>query len=78
MNLGSSLGIEPKIGRCGGSSSSVRYDFAEGIGKIARNTPGDRQRKTMRLASREAEGFSLHPKKIDSGRRCASRKRTRE
>ncbi|RWW09610.1 hypothetical protein GW17_00026892 [Ensete ventricosum] len=31
-------------------------DLAEGIGKIVRNTPGDRRRKTVRLAAGEAEG----------------------
>ncbi|RWW15042.1 hypothetical protein GW17_00021138 [Ensete ventricosum] len=31
-----------EIGRCGGSSPGVRYRYAERIGKLARNTPGDR------------------------------------
>ncbi|RRT45677.1 hypothetical protein B296_00033203 [Ensete ventricosum] len=31
-----------EIGRCGGSSSGVRYRYVERIGKLARNTPGDR------------------------------------
>ncbi|RRT31934.1 hypothetical protein B296_00040344 [Ensete ventricosum] len=56
MNPGSSLGIGPRIRRCGGSSPSVRYDFAEGIGEIARNTPGDRWRKTVRLVAGKARG----------------------
>ncbi|RWW43615.1 hypothetical protein BHE74_00050700 [Ensete ventricosum] len=56
MNPRSSLGIGPRIRRCGGSSSSVCLDFAEGIGKIARNTLGDRRRKTVRLAAGEVEG----------------------
>ncbi|RRT73416.1 hypothetical protein B296_00001229 [Ensete ventricosum] len=56
MNPGSSLGIGPRIRRCGGSSSGVCLDFAEGIGKIARNTLGDRRRKTVRLAAGEVEG----------------------
>ncbi|RZR98644.1 hypothetical protein BHM03_00028038 [Ensete ventricosum] len=34
----------------------VMDDFAEGIGKIARNMPGDRRRKTVRLTAGEAGG----------------------
>ncbi|RZS16266.1 hypothetical protein BHM03_00048222 [Ensete ventricosum] len=49
MDPRSSLGIGPRFERCGENSSGVHYDFAEGIGKIARNTTGDRRRKTMRL-----------------------------
>ncbi|RRT40839.1 hypothetical protein B296_00025274 [Ensete ventricosum] len=30
--------------------------FAEGIRKLARNTPGDRRRKVVRLAARYSEG----------------------
>ncbi|RWV91136.1 hypothetical protein GW17_00046602 [Ensete ventricosum] len=75
----SSLGIGP------GSDDVVEHRrecarrFAEGIGKLARNTLGDRRKKTIGLAARtpEAAGlggrFGLHPKKIGSGRRCASR-----
>ncbi|RZS23710.1 hypothetical protein BHM03_00056687 [Ensete ventricosum] len=51
MDAGSSLGIGPRIGRCGGNSPRVRYDFAEGIGKITKNTPGDRRRKVVSLAT---------------------------
>ncbi|RRT40874.1 hypothetical protein B296_00049723 [Ensete ventricosum] len=36
MDPGSSLGIGPRFGRCDGSSPGVRLDFADGIGKIAR------------------------------------------
>ncbi|RZS22683.1 hypothetical protein BHM03_00055495 [Ensete ventricosum] len=56
INPGSSLGIRPRIERCCGSSPGVCYDFAEGIGKIARNTSGDRRRKTVRLIAGEAGG----------------------
>ncbi|RRT64548.1 hypothetical protein B296_00009029 [Ensete ventricosum] len=35
---------------------AIMIDFTEGIGKIARNTLGDRQRKIVRLAAGEAEG----------------------
>ncbi|RWV85368.1 hypothetical protein GW17_00052848 [Ensete ventricosum] len=59
MDPGSSLGIGVRFGQCGGSSPGVHLDFAEGIGKIARNMPGDRQRKTMRLAVRNARGCSI-------------------
>ncbi|RRT31681.1 hypothetical protein B296_00055452 [Ensete ventricosum] len=56
MDAGSSLGIGPRIGRCGGNSPGVRYDFAEGIGKITKNTPGDRQRKVLSLATGNVGG----------------------
>ncbi|RRT59707.1 hypothetical protein B296_00029800 [Ensete ventricosum] len=69
--------------------------FVELIGKLAGNTPGDRQRKTVRLTAGDSEccrnagvrslslvvmfnWFGPHPKKIGSGCRCASRRRTRE
>ncbi|RWV85563.1 hypothetical protein GW17_00052637 [Ensete ventricosum] len=35
---------------------AIMIDFAKGIGKIARNTPGDRRRKTVRLTAGEAGG----------------------
>ncbi|RZR95352.1 hypothetical protein BHM03_00024186 [Ensete ventricosum] len=59
MDPGSSLGIGPRFGRCSGSISRVRLDFTEGIEKIARNTPGDHQRKTMTLAARNAGGCRI-------------------
>ncbi|RWW58182.1 hypothetical protein BHE74_00034983 [Ensete ventricosum] len=59
MDPGSSSGIGPRFGQCGGSSSGVCWDFAEGIEKIARNTPGDRQRKTMRLAAGNARDYRI-------------------
>ncbi|RWW08941.1 hypothetical protein GW17_00027589, partial [Ensete ventricosum] len=34
-------------------------DFAEGIEKIARNTSGDRQRKTVRLAVGDSRGCRI-------------------
>ncbi|RZS00804.1 hypothetical protein BHM03_00030579 [Ensete ventricosum] len=61
----------------------VRRELAKGI----RSLPGWRKgvcrkkTKTRRLAERLAgswEGFGLHPKKIGSGRWCASRRRTRK
>ncbi|RRT41544.1 hypothetical protein B296_00025882 [Ensete ventricosum] len=80
----SSLGIRS------GSDDAMRplreftWRFAEGIGKFAGNTLGDRRKKTIRLAVRMPKavglvgGFGLHPKKIDSGRRYASKRRTQE
>ncbi|RRT54889.1 hypothetical protein B296_00034738, partial [Ensete ventricosum] len=58
--------------------------FAEGIGKLAENTPGDHRRKTIGLTARIPEAvrlcgrFDLPREKIGSGHRCASRRRTRE
>ncbi|RZS27701.1 hypothetical protein BHM03_00061223 [Ensete ventricosum] len=59
MDPGSSLSIGPRFGQCDGSSSGVQLDFIEGIGKIARNMPGDRRRKTMRLAAGNAKGCRI-------------------
>ncbi|RWW42141.1 hypothetical protein BHE74_00052326 [Ensete ventricosum] len=85
----SSLGIVPGFGRCSGISLEFARRFAEWIGKLAGNTLGDRRKKTERLATRMSEGaglvglprsvgFDIHPKKISSGRRCASRRRAQE
>ncbi|RZS06377.1 hypothetical protein BHM03_00037013, partial [Ensete ventricosum] len=59
VDLGSNLGIGPRFGRCGGSSPGVRQDFVKGIGKIARNTSGDRRRITVRLTIGNAEVAGL-------------------
>ncbi|RZR87779.1 hypothetical protein BHM03_00015245 [Ensete ventricosum] len=37
----------------------LRQDFPEGIGKIARNTSGDRQRKTIRLVVGNVGGCQI-------------------
>ncbi|RWW41798.1 hypothetical protein BHE74_00052693, partial [Ensete ventricosum] len=42
----SCLSIGPRFGRCSGISSKFARRFAKGIGKLIRNTPGDRQKKT--------------------------------
>ncbi|RRT50810.1 hypothetical protein B296_00037124 [Ensete ventricosum] len=42
--------------RLAGRLSGVAEKLVGSIGKIVRNTPGDRRRKTVRLAAREAEG----------------------
>ncbi|RRT66078.1 hypothetical protein B296_00005453 [Ensete ventricosum] len=59
MDLGSSLGIEPRIGRCGGTSPEFARRFIEGIEKLARNTSGDCQRKTVRLITVESGGCRI-------------------
>ncbi|RZS16008.1 hypothetical protein BHM03_00047950, partial [Ensete ventricosum] len=35
------------------------HEFAKGIGKLARNTPGDHRRKTVRLIARMSEAVEL-------------------
>ncbi|RWW69266.1 hypothetical protein BHE74_00023147 [Ensete ventricosum] len=43
--------------RLGGSWEGLEVDvFAEGIGKLARNTLGDHRRKTVRLIARDSGG----------------------
>ncbi|RRT48935.1 hypothetical protein B296_00005892 [Ensete ventricosum] len=80
IKLGHRVGFE----RCSGISPKFAKRFTEGIGKLVGNTPGDRRKKTGGLTRKNAGGcriggrFGLHPKKIGSGRRCASRRRTRE
>ncbi|RRT48747.1 hypothetical protein B296_00009697 [Ensete ventricosum] len=59
IDPGSSLGIEPRFRRCGGSSPGVHLNFTEGIGKIARNTLGDRWRRTVRLVIRNTESCQI-------------------
>ncbi|RWW55069.1 hypothetical protein BHE74_00038313 [Ensete ventricosum] len=57
---GSWEGLEVDVfGRCDESSPGVRQDFIEGIGKIARNMLGDRQRKTMRLTVGDSGGCRI-------------------
>ncbi|RWW38372.1 hypothetical protein BHE74_00056397, partial [Ensete ventricosum] len=59
IDPGLSLGIRPKNGRFGGSSSGVRYEFTEGIRKLARNMPRDCQRKTVRLTVGDSGCFRI-------------------
>ncbi|RZS12325.1 hypothetical protein BHM03_00043748 [Ensete ventricosum] len=67
-----------------GNSPGIRRELAEGIGSLPGWHKGVRQKKTETCRKiirgcRKAFGrFGLHPKKISSGRRCASRMRTRE
>ncbi|RZR82452.1 hypothetical protein BHM03_00008875 [Ensete ventricosum] len=58
MDPRSSLGIRPRFGRAG-SSPGVRLDFAEGFGKIARNTSRDYRRKTVRLTTKNVGGCRI-------------------
>ncbi|RWW56210.1 hypothetical protein BHE74_00037094 [Ensete ventricosum] len=55
----SSLSIEPGFGRCSGISPKFARRFAEGIGKLARNTSGDRRKKIGRLVARMPEAIGL-------------------
>ncbi|RWW17140.1 hypothetical protein BHE74_00054063 [Ensete ventricosum] len=64
-----------------GSRRKFARRFVEGIGKLAGNAKGDRRkedRRTCRKIARVCGRFDLHPKKIGSGCRCASRRRTRK
>ncbi|RWV81884.1 hypothetical protein GW17_00056660 [Ensete ventricosum] len=70
-----------------GSCRKFARRFAKGIGKLAGNAKGDcweEDWKTCRKITggcrniRESVGFDLYPKKISSGCRCASRRRTRK
>ncbi|RWW60807.1 hypothetical protein BHE74_00032164 [Ensete ventricosum] len=55
----SSLSIGLGFGRYSGISSKFARRFAEGIGKLAGNTPGDHWKKTRRLVARIAEAVGL-------------------
>ncbi|RWV85265.1 hypothetical protein GW17_00052956 [Ensete ventricosum] len=76
----SSLCIGLEFGRCSGISLKFARRFTEGIRKLAGNTPGDhRKTRCKNTGGCQIGGrFDLHPKKIGSGRRCASRRRTWE
>ncbi|RWW46697.1 hypothetical protein BHE74_00047364, partial [Ensete ventricosum] len=54
-----SLSIRPRFGRCSGISPKFTRRFTEGIGKLTRNMPGDRWKKTERLAARMSEATRL-------------------
>ncbi|RRT60001.1 hypothetical protein B296_00004018 [Ensete ventricosum] len=55
----SSLCIESGFGRCSGISPKFARRFAEGIEKLAGNTPGDCRKKTRRLTARMPEVVGL-------------------
>ncbi|RZS19488.1 hypothetical protein BHM03_00051742 [Ensete ventricosum] len=76
-----SLGIGPSSDDAVGSRRKFTRRFTEGIGKLAGNTKGDRweeDRRTYRKIVGGCQRFDLHPKKIDSGCRYASRRRTQK
>ncbi|RRT39486.1 hypothetical protein B296_00028386 [Ensete ventricosum] len=55
----SSLGIGPGLDDAMGPHQEFARRFAEGIGKFAGNTPGDRQKKTIGLIARMLEAVGL-------------------
>ncbi|RWV88936.1 hypothetical protein GW17_00048941 [Ensete ventricosum] len=48
-----------RLVRCSGISPKFTRRFAEGIGKLAGNTPGDRRKKIGRLTARMPEAVGL-------------------
>ncbi|RWV93558.1 hypothetical protein GW17_00043980 [Ensete ventricosum] len=60
-----------------GNSPGVHREHVEGIGSLPGWRKGVPQKK-IETRQKIVGRFGLHPTKIDSGRRCASRKRTRE
>ncbi|RRT33257.1 hypothetical protein B296_00049961 [Ensete ventricosum] len=79
----SNLSIGPGFRRCSGISLKFTKRFVEGIGKLARQV-GRSSEKDRKTCCKNIGGyqsgrrFDLHRKKIGSGRRCASRRRTWE
>ncbi|RWV91856.1 hypothetical protein GW17_00045818 [Ensete ventricosum] len=64
-----------------GSRRKFTRRFTEEIGKLAGNVKRDCREEDQRTCHKIAGvygRFDLHPKKIGSGRRCASRRRTRD
>ncbi|RWV79480.1 hypothetical protein GW17_00059378 [Ensete ventricosum] len=59
MDPGSSLGIRPGSEDVMEPRQEFARGFADGIGKLARNTPRDHRRKTVRLAVVESEGCQI-------------------
>ncbi|RWW08770.1 hypothetical protein GW17_00027772 [Ensete ventricosum] len=55
----SSLGITPGSDDAVGPRREFARRFAEGIGKLARNTPRDRRKKTIGLIARMSEAAGL-------------------
>ncbi|RWW47442.1 hypothetical protein BHE74_00046572 [Ensete ventricosum] len=48
-----------RLSRVAEKVTGIRKDFAESIGKIARSTPGDHQRKTVRLTVENVIGCRI-------------------
>ncbi|RWW00493.1 hypothetical protein GW17_00036545 [Ensete ventricosum] len=57
--VGRLLGLAEELAGRLDDMVGARKDFAEGIGKIARNIPGDRWRKTVRLTAGNAGGYQI-------------------
>ncbi|RWW11386.1 hypothetical protein BHE74_00033330 [Ensete ventricosum] len=55
----SSLSNGSEFERCSGILPTFARRFAERIGKLAGNTPGDRRKKTERLTARMPEATGL-------------------
>ncbi|RRT45085.1 hypothetical protein B296_00054572, partial [Ensete ventricosum] len=55
----SSLSIGPEFRQCSGISPKFARRFDEGIGKLARNTPGDYRKKTIGLAARMSKAVKF-------------------
>ncbi|RRT67159.1 hypothetical protein B296_00019931 [Ensete ventricosum] len=59
MDPGSSLGIRPGSDDVMEPRREFARGFADEIGKLARNTPRDRRRKTVRLTAVESGGYQI-------------------
>ncbi|RRT31284.1 hypothetical protein B296_00054860 [Ensete ventricosum] len=55
----SSLSIGPGFGRCGGFRREFARRFTEGIGKLARNTPGDHQGEDQKTYRKYVGGYRI-------------------
>ncbi|RWV93335.1 hypothetical protein GW17_00044217 [Ensete ventricosum] len=55
----SSLSIRPSLDDEVGSRREFAKRFAEGIGKLARNTKGDRQEEDRRTCRKNAGGYRI-------------------
>ncbi|RWV79526.1 hypothetical protein GW17_00059321, partial [Ensete ventricosum] len=53
----SSLSIGPRFRRCGGFPREFARRFAEGIGKLAGNTPGDHWGEDQKACHNYVEGY---------------------
>ncbi|RRT60315.1 hypothetical protein B296_00026159 [Ensete ventricosum] len=56
---GSSLSIGPGFGRCSRISSEFARRFAEGIGKLDRNTQGDHQGEDQKTCCKYDKGYRI-------------------
>ncbi|RZS16157.1 hypothetical protein BHM03_00048117 [Ensete ventricosum] len=56
---GSSLSIGPRFGRCSGISPEFARRFAEGIGKLTGNMPGDHRGENQRTCRKYVGGYRI-------------------